>query len=335
MQNFRNYYEILGVEKNASAEEIKKAYRKLARRYHPDMNPGDKSAEEQFKSINEAYDVLSDESKRVQYHQFSDFWQQADSKRQKGRGKTPNDFSEYRDFNRFVDQVLNRPGQKVRVVDRKEAFRPGTTKTVYPGGAANRTPPRRTPPSRDRAVTPEGTRRRDIEARLTLPFEKAYKGGRERIRLEDGRSLEVEMPVGMVDRQRVRLKNQGINGGDLYLKITVQPHPFFELQGVDIFCTVPLTPSEAILGGLVDVPTIDGLVKMNVPPFVKVGQRLRLANKGYPRSDGTRGDQLVEVQIAMPLEISPEEQELYERLRQIETFNPRQDLISNPSNYPS
>ncbi|MGD2182382.1 DnaJ C-terminal domain-containing protein [Lusitaniella coriacea] len=330
MQNFRNYYEILGVEKKASAEEIKKAYRKLARRYHPDMNPGDKSAEEQFKSINEAYDVLSDESKRVQYEQFSDFWQQG-SKRQKGRGKASNDFSEYRDFNRFVDQVLNRPGQKTRVVDGKEAFRPGTTKTAYTVGTANRTAPRRTPPPRetvrDRAVTPEGTRRRDIEARLTLPLEKAYKGGRERIRLEDGRSLEVEMPVGMVDGQRVRLKNQGINGGDLYLKITVQPHPFFELQGVDIFCTVPLTPSEAILGGLVEVPTIDGLVKMNVPSPVKVGQRLRLANKGYPRSDGTRGDQLVEIQMAMPPEISPQERELYEKLRQIETFNPRQDYV--------
>lgn len=319
MQNFRNYYEILGVERNTPVEEVKKAYRRLARRYHPDLNPGDASAEEKFKSINEAYDVLSDESKRSQYNQFTLFWDRNGTKRKtpkgssKGRGSV--DYSQYRDFNNFVDQVLNRPGQKqatkTRIrVDDKEAFRPGNTKKAYTVGAT-------------------GTKRelpRDIEARLALPLEKAYRGGRERIRLEDGRSLEVEMPAGMVDGQRVRLKGQGINGGSLYLKITVRPHPFFTVQGADLCCQVPLTPSEAILGGAIEVPTIDGLVKMNVPPYVKTGQRLRLANKGYPRSDGTRGDQLVEVQIALPPQISDPERELYEQLRKLETFKPRRNL---------
>jgi curved DNA-binding protein len=130
----------------------------------------------------------------------------------------------------------------------------------------------------------------------------------------------------MVDGQRIRLRNQGINGGDLYLKITVARHPFFDVQGADIYCQLPLSPTEAILGGAIEIPTIDGLVKMTVPSGVKAGQRLRLANKGYPRSSGNRGDQLVEVQIVLPAEISNEERLLYEKLREVESFNPRKDI---------
>jgi curved DNA-binding protein len=319
MQNFRNYYEILEVSRDATPEEIKRAYRKLARRYHPDLNPGDKAAEEQFKTIGEAYDVLSDENKRSQYDQFSRFWQQSGFRKTakaRSRSSTAVDYSEYRDFNRFVDQLLNRKGEPMRSksvrVDTAEAFRPGTRKS-YSVGSNGRTTAKRERP-------------RDIEARLTLPLEKAYLGGRERIRLEDGRSLEVEMPTGMIDGQRVRLKGQGLEGGDLYLKITVEPHPFFQLQGTDIFCRVPLTPSEAILGGAVEVPTIDGLVRINVPVGVKAGQRLRLANKGFPRGDGDRGDQLVEIEVVLPPEVSEAERELYEKVRQLETFNPRLNL---------
>ncbi|MFP4007536.1 MAG: DnaJ C-terminal domain-containing protein [Spirulinaceae cyanobacterium] len=321
MQNFRNYYEILEVNRDATPEEIKRAYRKLARRYHPDLNPGDKTAEEQFKTIGEAYDVLSDESKRSQYDQFSRFWQQngfRKTAKARSRSNSAVDYSEYRDFDRFVDQLLNRKGEpirpkgkSVRVDNTAQAYRPGTRKTYAVGNAPRTTVKRERP--------------RDIEARLTLPLEKAYIGGRERIRLEDGRSLEVEMPNGMIDGQRVRLKGQGIEGGDLYLKITVEPHAIFELQGSDIFCRVPLTPSEAIVGGAVEVPTIDGLVRINVPAGVKPGQRLRLANKGFPKGE-ERGDQLVEIAIAIPPTISDEEKELYDKLRALETFNPRSSL---------
>jgi curved DNA-binding protein len=134
------------------------------------------------------------------------------------------------------------------------------------------------------------------------------------------------MPPGMVTGQTIRLRNQGIGGGDLYLKITVNPHPFFKLEGSNIFCQVPVTPIEAVLGGQVEAPTLDGPVKMTIPSGVRSGQRLRLANKGYP-GDGKRGDQLVEIQIVTPKNISPEERELYEKLRQIETFKPRADLL--------
>jgi curved DNA-binding protein len=320
MQNFRNYYEILGVPRDATIDEIKRVYRKLARQYHPDMNPGDKAAEEKFKDVNEAYEVLADLSKRAQYDQFSRFWKQRGfqndatprSKTWGGRAATGRvstdevDFSQFPDFNSFVDQLLNRnegSTNEQRPFTR-DPYRPGTTKTAY-------------------TVSRPGPR--NAEARLTVPLEKAYQGGRERIRLEDGRSLEVNMPSGMVTGQKIRLKGQGVAGGDLYLKIDVSPHPFFRVEGQDVYCQVPLTPSEAVLGGPIEVPTLDGLVKMMIPAGVRTGQKLRLGGKGYP-IEGRRGDQIVEIQIVIPRDISQQERDLYEKLRQVETFNPRADL---------
>ncbi len=340
MQNFRDYYEILGLPPEASSEEIKKVFRRLARRYHPDLNPGDKAAEERFKDIGEAYEVLSDPNKRSQYDQYSRFW-----KKQKFNRKSPKvstfrtssnrngtsrsstqevDFSQFGDFNSFVDQLLNRgtvrrstpkaPGGSSVRVNPSTTIRPGTTRTAY------------TVNTRDSAVERnKALRRKDIEARLTLPLEKAYEGGRERIRLEDGRSLEVELPAGMVTGQRIRLKGQGIGGGNLFLKITVASHPFFQIEGSDIFCQLPVTPAEAVLGGQIEVPTLDGRVKMTVPSGLRSGQRLRLAGKGYPNNE-VRGDQLVEIQIIVPPNPTPEARELYEKLRKIENFNPRKDL---------
>ncbi|XGV95210.1 MAG: DnaJ C-terminal domain-containing protein [Leptolyngbya sp. BL-A-14] len=321
MQDFRNYYDILGVARDATVDEIKKAFRRLARQFHPDLNPGNKQAEEKFKDINEAYEVLSDPTKRAQYDQFGKFWQQRGFKGGQppktprgwdGRGERPIgddvDFAEFADFNSFVDQLLNRRANKDTSPPRtgtRDYFQPGTTKTTY-------TVPRAT--------------RRDAEARLAVPLEKAYTGGQERIRLEDGRSLEVNMPPGMVTGQRIRLKGQGVAGGDLYLKIDVAPHPFFRLEGSDIQCLLPITPSEAVLGGPLEVPTLDGLVKMTIPPGVRTGQRLRLASKGYPTASGRRGDQIVEIQIMVPRDPSPQERDLYEKLRQLETFDPRADL---------
>ena len=321
LQNFRDYYEILGVSKNATNEEIKKSYRRLARQFHPDLNPGDKTAEEKFKDINEAYEVLGDPSKRAQYDQFSVFWKQngfAGSKSRKtsnqpnGRTQDVNP-AKYDNFDTFIDQVF---GVKNKAANTSSSYTDSTT-----------TDPFRTPKTKV-AYTPNSRpTRRDIEARLTLPLEKAYQGGLERIRLEDGRSLEVNMPPGMVTGQTIRLRNQGISGGDLYLKITVQPHHVFKLEGSDIHCQVPITPCEAVLGGQVEAPTLDGLVKMTIPPGVRSGQRLRLEGKGYPDEKGKRGNQLVEIQIITPKNISPQERELYEKLREIETFKPRGNLI--------
>ncbi len=297
MRNFRDYYLILNVKPNAAPEEIKKSFRRLARQYHPDLNPNDKVAEEKFKTIGEAYEVLSDPAKRSEYDAFARYVQQKNRK-----GKPDPEFARYGDFREFVDDLMGKvPAPRVETAD---AFRPTTTKTA-------------------RTVTrPVPT---DVEARLTLPLEKAYTGGRERIRLEDGRSLEVDLPPGMVSNQLVRLKGLGINGGNLYLNITVSPHPIFRIEGRDVACQLPLTPVEAVLGGTMEIPTLDGRVKMNLPPGVRSGQRLRLAGKGYPTEAGDRGDQLVEIEIIAPKELTEAERELYDKLKQMETFNPRQD----------
>ncbi|WP_017295845.1 DnaJ C-terminal domain-containing protein [Geminocystis herdmanii] len=303
-----NYYAILGVRRDATPEEIKKEFRSLARRYHPDVNQGDVNAEEKFKQINEAYDILSDYHKRQQY----DLQFLGTGKRVVNRGSG---FTPPKNFQGFWDNISSaNGGNKTRISSNPTRpvgdYSPGTNRV-----ARAVTPPPRSLP-------------KDIEAKLDLPLEKAFSGGRERIKLEDGRSIEVDMPSGMYHGQKIRLKGQGIRGGDLYLKILILPHPIFQLQGADISCEIPLTPAEAIVGGSIEVPTIDGLVKMNVPAGVKSGQRLKLANKGYPNIRGERGDQLIIIDVIVPSEVSEAEKKLYEQIREIEQFKPRQKLIN-------
>ena len=347
MQNFRDYYEILGISKEATAEEIKRAYRSLARQYHPDLNPGNKSAEEKFKLLSEAYDVLSDADKRLQYEEYSRFWNQKGFKGWGKRSKKPRasgqvslenaEYSAFEDFDNFVEQLLRRH----QPIDPTNSSWVGSTaaaeETVPPERRSNGRSAERTRESSRRSSQPANRRfsyrtqpaspsRRDAEADLTVPLEKAYAGGRERIRLEDGRSLEVSMPPGMVTGQRIRLKGQGIGGGNLYLRIEVEPHAYFTLQDGDVYCRLPITPSEAVLGSTLAVPTLGGLVNMIIPPSVQSGQRLRLTGKGYPIGPNLYGDQIVEIEVAIPTVLDDEEKALYQELRNIERFDPRANL---------
>ena len=321
MENFRNYFEILGVDQNASVADIKQAFRQQARKYHPDLNPGDKAAEEKFKLLGEAYEVLSDPDRRSQYEQYSSFWQQ-NGFRQRVSNKfsfKDIDFSDLGDFNSFIDQLLNRRDEPARTPnDRGTPEPPPETRSTPRQAAASRTASRTSPANR-----------RDAEATLTVPLERAYSGGQERIRLEDGRAIEVDMPPGMVTGQRIRLKGQGMGGGNLYLRIAVDPHPFFKLVDNDIFCRIPITPSEATIGSNITVPTLDGPVQMAVPPGVQTGKRLRLAGRGFPIGRDRRGDQIMEVDIVMPSTISDRERQLYQELRSLETFNPRAELLKS------
>ncbi|MBD2102373.1 DnaJ C-terminal domain-containing protein [Leptolyngbya sp. FACHB-261] len=334
MQNFRNYYDILGVSRDASIDDIKKAYRKLARKYHPDLNPDDKAAEERFKDVGEAYEVLSDPTKRAQYDQYGKYWKQGGfqggNARRAPQQPSSNgwsggdfdtstygdvDFSRFSDFQEFIDSLLGR-------------FR---TSDGGPGGGGGGPEAERSytyrPSGQTYTTGPRTSTRRDAEAKLNLPLVRAYTGGRERIRLEDGRSLEINMPSGMTTGQRVRLRGQGPSGGDLYLVITVLPHSFFKLEGSDIQCQVPISPAEAALGRQIEVPTLDGPVSVNVPAGVKSGQRLRLAGKGYPKVNSVRGDQFVELQIVVPRSLSARERELYEQLQKVQSPDLRANLV--------
>ncbi|NER81276.1 MAG: J domain-containing protein [Leptolyngbya sp. SIO1D8] len=320
MQNFRNYFELLGVTQDASLEEVKRSYRQLARKYHPDLNPGDKQAEEQFKLLGEAYEVLSDPEKRAQYEDYSSFWQQKGFRKRVNKFSFKNiDFSDLGDFNAFVEQLLNRRSDPSQNSNGRspgpKPYRP--SQSTAGKNQANRT------------TTPRSSSsRRDAEASLIVPLERAYAGGQERIRLDDGRSLEVDMPAGMVTGQRIRLKGQGIGGGNLYLRIEVEPHPFFVLIENDLNCRVPVTPSEAALGSTIMVPTLDGPVQLSIPAGAQTGKRLRLAGRGYPIGRERRGDQIVEIEIVVPLQLSARERALYEELNEITTFNPRDRLYS-------
>lgn len=321
MQNFRNYYEILGVTREADFSLIKQAYRKLARQYHPDLNPGDQVAEEKFKLLGEAYEVLSDSDKRAQYERFSQYWQQKGFQRQTGAAASQGDapsrsggrisledfgFGEFPDFNHFIDQLLNR--------------RTDTTQATVDAPGHDR--------GYDAPPEPRRGGRRDAEANLTIPLEKACRGGRERIRLEDGRSLEVNMPAGMITGQRIRLRGQGVGGGNLYLRIEVEPHPLFQIQGRDLFCRLPITPSEAALGSTIEIPTLDGPQRTTLPQGAQTGQRIRLVGRGYPVGQD-RGDLMIELDVRIPTRLSDREKALYEELRQMESFNPRAHLLGD------
>ncbi|MEM9804067.1 MAG: DnaJ C-terminal domain-containing protein [Cyanobacteria bacterium P01_D01_bin.56] len=290
MQNFRDYYEILGIAQNADTQSIKRAYRRLARQFHPDLNPGNQEAEERFKGLGEAYEILSDATHKAQYDEYRRYWLQQ---------KSAADYRDLEDFDRFVDQLLNRQS-----VATKASSRPQTqTQTKKPR-----------------------QERRDAEASLQIPLERAFHGGTERVRLEDGRALEVDMPPRMVTGQRLRLRGQGMNGGDLYLNIAVEPHRFLNIQGQDVVCYLPITPSEAVLGGQITIPTLDGPVQMTIPAGIQPGRKLRLAGKGYGIPEKERGDQIVEIGISIPREISEQEAELYEKLNAVEFHNPRAHL---------
>jgi curved DNA-binding protein len=313
MQNFKDYYKILGVSKQATADDIKKAYRRLARKYHPDINPSPE-AEELFKDVNEAYEVLSDSAKRRQYDQFGQYYQQTGFRASGGSpftspfssedfgfgGFNSNvDLSQFDDFQDFIDQLLGRVGGS------------GSAKA-----------------SRSSGFTQDREANYDAEASIQLSMSEAYEGGKRRLRVEGGRILEVNIPPGVTPGKRIRLRGQGHShpsgkAGDLYLKIEFKEHPFYRLDGSDLYCDLPVTPSEAILGTQVEVPTLSGSVKLRVPPGVIPGQKLRLSQRGFPKGGGEFGDLLLQIKLVLPEKISPRERELYEELQRIQSYDPR------------
>ncbi|MCM1983360.1 DnaJ C-terminal domain-containing protein [Lyngbya confervoides] len=326
--DYKDYYNILGVSKTASEGEIKKTFRKLARQYHPDLNPGDSAAEARFKEINEAYEVLSDPDKRKKYDQFGQYWQQAG---QPGvdMGNMDFDFGQYGSFDEFINELLGRFGGGFGGTGASSGFSGG-----MPGGFRYRTT----------SATPGGFGgfgdfaggvpgpSADTESTLTLSFEEALKGTEKRLLIGGSETVNVRIPAGAKTGSRIRVRGKGqVNPltqqrGDLYLKVTLKPHEFFSLEGDFLICDLPITPDEAVLGATVEVPTPTGLVKMKIPAGVKSGQSLRLRNKGWPKAKGGQGDQLVKLQIVPPKNLSAQEKECYEKLAQLRTYNPRSHM---------
>lgn len=327
--DFKDYYTILGVSKTASIDEIKQAFRRLARKYHPDVNPGNKAAEERFKEVNEAYEVLSDSEKRQKYDQFGQYWKQAGQAWPSGGGASSNfndvEFGKYGSFDEFINELLGRFGNAGPSTNTQQNYSYRTSTrgasgfsgfddfnnyTGFEGRTAGATA--------------------DREAAITLSFTEAFHGVQKRLNLGK-EAVEVRIPAGAKPGNRIRLRGKGeLNSytqqrGDLYLKVEITPHSFFQFEGDNLACEVPIAPDEAVLGAAIEVPTLDGTVTMNVPAGIRSGQSLRLRGKGWPHKGG-RGDQLVRIAIVPPKDLSPVERESYEKIRASRSFNPRSHL---------
>ena len=323
--DFKDYYAILGVDKSASAQDIKKKFRKLALKYHPDRNPGNQEAENRFKEISEAYEVLSDSDKRKKYDQFGRYWKQAGQGYPGGANVDVNgfDFSQYANFDDFINELLGRfssPGGT------------GTRSYSYQTSTGRRTGFNDFRDFSDfSGFGNQATAAADQEATIRLSFSEAFGGIQKRLNLGN-ETVDVRIPPGAKPGSRVRLRGKGQYSpytqkrGDLYLNVELVPHSFFSFEGDNLVCEVPVAPDEAVLGAQIDVPTPDGMVSVKIPPGVRSGQSLRLRGKGWPKPKGGRGDQLVKIVIVPPKTISQTEREYYEKIRASRSENPRQSL---------
>ncbi|GAB1540654.1 DnaJ C-terminal domain-containing protein [Scytonema sp. NUACC21] len=326
--DFKDYYATLGVSKTATQEEIKQAFRKLARKYHPDVNPGNKQAEARFKEINEAYEVLSDSDKRKKYDQFGQYWKQASQGFPSGGPGVDMggfDFSQYGSFDEFINELLGRfaGGAGARRGQQSYSYRTSTA-GAGPGNFGGFSDF-----GFQDANSAYGAQ--DAEATITLSFSEAYNGVQKHLNL-GSEVIDVRIPAGAKPGSRLRVRGKGpVNPltqqrGDLYLKVELQPHSFFQFDGDNLVCEVPITPDEAALGASVEVPIPDGTVTVKLPAGVRSGQSLRLRGKGWPQPRGGRGDQLIKVAIVPPKDLTPQEREYYEKIRAIRSFNPRTHL---------
>jgi len=312
---YRDYYETLGVNKNASQEEIKKAYRKLARKYHPDVNPDDPNAEEKFKDINEAYQVLSDDEKRKKFDQFGSQWKQYQQ-----RGGRAEDF----DWSQWAAQ--GQPGMGgYRTVSQEEfeqMFGGGLGGfseffTTLFGGMGGARPGARTTRRTSAQSMQRGS---DIEHPVVISLEEAFNGTTRLLTFEDGRRIEATIPVGVKTGSKIRLSGQGSPGprgsGDLFLKIKVTSHPEFRRDGDDLRIDQPVDFFTALLGGEVNVSTIDKTVKLTIPPESDSGKTFRLKGLGMPKLNHPekRGDLYVTLQIQVPKKLSAEQKKKFKEL---------------------
>jgi curved DNA-binding protein len=304
MADFKDYYEILGVDKKADQDEIRRAFRKLAAKHHPDRNPDDPQAEERFKEINEAYTALSDPEKRKIYDTYGRTGQvppQQGGWTGTGPGGarvwTNVDPDQAASFSDFFQSLFGGFG----------GFG-GFEQAAGPRGGVG-------DPFREMRTGARVARPRNVEGDLELEIERAYHGGDVPISV-GGRRVTVTVPKGVHPGAKLRLRGQAPGGGDLLLKVRLKPHPRFELIGDDVHSTARIPDHLAALGGSATVDTLDGRVDVTVPPGSSSGRTLRLRGQGWPRSGGGRGDQLVELQVTVPERLDERQERLYRELRE-------------------
>lgn len=352
MRDFKDYYQILGVSRDADEKEIKAAYRKLARKYHPDVNPGDKAAEEKFKQINEAYQVLSDPEKRAAYDRYGEQWQAYQRMREQyGDNFQPGGFEApfgFEDFNEFIQNLLRsgdfegglrvqrapRDIEQTLEISLQDAIR-GAKRTIQISeeepcrtcGSTGVAPNRR---QSCRACGGTGRRRFGLFG-LEMHCDECDGTGvvgapcptcRGKGVVPRVRTLTVNIPAGVAEGQRLRLAGEGAAGangqrGDLYLRLKIAPDPRFERKGDDLYTEVDIDYLTAILGGEVEVATPHGTVTMRVPASTQSGTRFRLTGKGLPLGKGRTGDLYARARITVPKQLSARERELLEELRRL------------------
>lgn len=318
---YKDYYQALGVEKNASQDEIKQAYRKLARQYHPDVNPGDPAAEERFKEINEAYQVLSNPENRQKYDRLGSQWQQYER-----AGGSPEDF----DWSRWAAQQPGGQRGYTRTVSPEEfeSMFGGRGfsdffEEIFGGVGAGRSYQYagETPFARQ----PRPRKGQDVEQPVRITLEEAFHGAARMLQKADGSRLEVKIPPGIRDGARIRLRGQGGPGspngapGDLYLRVEIAPHARFTRQEDDLQVTLPVDIYTLVLGGEVPVSSLDKTVRLTIPQGTPSGRVFRLRNLGMPvqQNPDQRGDLLVEVSAEIPQNLSEREEKLFEELRSL------------------
>jgi len=322
----KDYYQILGVNREASDKDIKAAYRKLARKYHPDINPGNKDAESRFKEINQAYEVLSDKKKKTSYDQYGEDWEHAEQFRQSGQAHQENAF----DYSRFnfntghkgtqythasgMDDILEElfkgmHGQQQRQHQQGQDIEQQVEVTIVEAlSGASRTLRFQANSACQACHGRGGTQKGPCQA--------CHGAGA----IQSTRQIEVKIPAGVKNGSRVRIAGQGMPGrngspGNLILLVTVAPHPSFERQDDDLVTTAPIPLYVAMLGGKVEVQTLSGKLELTVPPETQNGQVFRLAGQGMPRLGKTgRGALLVKTSVVLPVNLSKEEKELFAKL---------------------
>lgn len=304
---YKDYYKTLGVDKKATEEEINKAYKKLARKYHPDLNQGDAKSEERFKEVNEAHEVLKDPEKRRMYDQLGPNWK--DGQNFGGQGFENMHFNfggggqsfGGSGFSDFFETIFGSGGFSTSGFGGQQANFSGFSRQPRKGS--------------------------DVEATLELSLEDAFHGGKKHITIGH-RSLEVNIPAGIKNGARIRLTGQGElsssggPAGDMYLRVKIAAHSHFKLDDADIMYDLALSPWEAVLGTKARIPTLSGDVELNVKPGTSSGTKMRLRGKGLG-SGNSKGDQFVRISIVVPDKLTPEEKALWEQLRDMSEFVPR------------